>query len=108
VSPYRAEPSAGNGAEFETYSWSQTLGDVSLTVPLPRGVKGRDCDVSIMKDKLRVRRHTIGCTPMCCDAANAAPTGYLPPLSCRFWCSFLAKYLLHCRMTVIAGELWSL
>ena len=58
----RAEPSAGNGAEFETYSWSQTLGDVSLTVPLPRGVKGRDCDVSIMKDKLRARHSlTVGC-----------------------------------------------
>ena len=55
VKPCYAEPSAGNGAEFETYSWSQTLGDVSLTVPLPRGVKGRDCDVSIAKDKLRVR-----------------------------------------------------
>lgn len=52
-----AEPNAGNGADLETYSWSQTLGDVSLTVPLPKGVKGRDCDVSITKDKLRVRHH---------------------------------------------------
>ncbi len=50
------EPNAGNGADFESYSWAQTLADVSLTVPLLKGVKGRECDVRITKDKLRVRR----------------------------------------------------
>ena len=86
----RVEPSAGNGAEFATYSWSQTLGDVSLTVPLPKGVKGRDCDVSITKDKLRVRQR---CHPAlatqrwlcltstyCCCAACPVLSSTLVPL----------------------------
>lgn len=44
----------GNGSDHDTYSWTQTLGDVSLNVPVPPGTKGRDCDVSITRTRLKV------------------------------------------------------
>lgn len=40
-----AEPNGGNGADMDHYSWTQTLRDVVITVPVPPGTKGRDCDV---------------------------------------------------------------
>ena len=40
-----AEPNGGNGADMEKYSWTQTLKDVLVTVPVPHGTKGRDCKV---------------------------------------------------------------
>ena len=102
----RAEPSAGNGAEFETYSWSQTLGDVSLTVPLPRGVKGRDCDVSIMKDKLRVRHLAVSCVA---SYRPPQPTQrQLPPCQCCVDALLQPRagtYLSH-SMTVIPGTFY--
>ncbi|PSC70314.1 BOBBER 1-like isoform A [Micractinium conductrix] len=47
-------PNAGNGADLPTYSWTQSLEEVVLAVPVPPGTKGRACDVSIGKDRLRV------------------------------------------------------
>ncbi len=49
-----AEPNIGNGHDHETYSWTQTLADVSLNVPVPPGTKGRGCDVTITKNRLKV------------------------------------------------------
>lgn len=49
-----AEPSAGNGAVFDHYSWTQTLAEVSLVVPVPHGTKGRECDVKIQKSHIKV------------------------------------------------------
>ena len=42
-----AEPNAGNGADMETYSWTQSLKDVIISVPVPTGTKGRDCNVRL-------------------------------------------------------------
>ena len=42
-----AEPNAGNGADMETYSWTQSLKDVIISVPVPNGTKGRDCNVCL-------------------------------------------------------------
>ena len=44
----------GNGHDHDAYAWTQTLGDVSLSVPVPDGTKGRSCDVSITRTRLKV------------------------------------------------------
>ena len=49
-----AEPNKGNGADLATYSWTQTLAEVVVSVPVPAGTKGRVCDVAITRDRLRV------------------------------------------------------
>jgi len=36
------------------YSWTQSLADLSVMVALPQGTKGRDCDVVISKNKIKV------------------------------------------------------
>ncbi len=40
-----AEPNDGNGADMDSYSWTQSLKDVVVNVPVPPGTKGRDCKV---------------------------------------------------------------
>ena len=49
-----AEPNAGNGADMGGYSWTQTLGDVVLSVPVPPGTKGRQCMVDVKKHAISV------------------------------------------------------
>jgi len=49
-----AEPNAGNGADLDNYSWTQTLSEAALLVPVPPGTKGKMCDVVITKNKLKV------------------------------------------------------
>ena len=36
------------------YRWTQQLGDVDVTVPVPKGTRGRDLSVVIQKKKLSV------------------------------------------------------
>ncbi|EFN56166.1 hypothetical protein CHLNCDRAFT_57614 [Chlorella variabilis] len=48
------KPNVGNGADMGSYSWTQTLGEVAVVVPVPPGTKGRACDIAISRDKLRV------------------------------------------------------
>jgi hypothetical protein len=36
------------------YQWSQDLNNVSVTVPLPSGTRGKDCVVVIERTKLKV------------------------------------------------------
>ena len=36
------------------YSWTQQLGDVDITVPVPKGTRARDLTVVIQKKKLSV------------------------------------------------------
>ena len=43
--PACAEPNGGNGADLESYSWTQTLADLVVNIPVPPGTKGRDCNV---------------------------------------------------------------
>ena len=56
-----AEPNVGNGHDHDTYAWTQTLGDVSLSVPVPDGTKGRSCDVSIARTRLKVPAWPLRC-----------------------------------------------
>lgn len=44
----------GNGCEYEHYSWVQTLKDATATFQMPKGTKGRDCDVQLTAKSLRV------------------------------------------------------
>lgn len=43
-----------NGAEMENYKWSQTLLDLDVRVPIPKGTKSKDVKVDIRSDSLRV------------------------------------------------------
>ena len=36
------------------YKWTQTIGDVDIIIPIGASIKGRDCDISITKAKLKV------------------------------------------------------
>jgi len=49
-----AEPNAGRGADLGRYAWTQTLHEVTVTVPVPAGTKGKMLDVVMDKQKLRV------------------------------------------------------
>lgn len=35
------------------YKWTQTIGDLDLTAPIPANIKGRDLDVKITKSGLK-------------------------------------------------------
>ncbi|KAL6768084.1 NUDC1 [Auxenochlorella protothecoides x Auxenochlorella symbiontica] len=48
------KPNSGNGADMETYSWTQTLAEVLVSIPIPRGTKGRDCAVSIQPSSVSI------------------------------------------------------
>ncbi|CCW64068.1 unnamed protein product [Phytomonas sp. EM1] len=53
--PKGLPPTAGNGFEYENYTFSQTLKDVEVRVPLPaRNVRGKQLDVEIKQDHLKV------------------------------------------------------
>jgi len=47
-------PNSGNGADHGAYSWTQTLGDVTVCVPVPPGTKGSGVSVRITKSRFSV------------------------------------------------------
>ena len=50
-----AAPNVGNGGDTDRYTWAQTLEEVTLTVPLPEGIrKGKDVEVDITKGRLKL------------------------------------------------------
>ncbi|KAL1511621.1 hypothetical protein AB1Y20_006413 [Prymnesium parvum] len=44
-----------NGAVYDNYSWTQSLQDLVVTVPIPAGVKAKDLTVDIQKKALKVK-----------------------------------------------------
>lgn len=64
------KPNAGNGLDLDTYSWTQTLAEVVVSVPVPKGTKGKDCDVKISRDSLRVAVRGLAGG----DAASSSPS----------------------------------
>ncbi|XP_043699251.1 protein BOBBER 1-like isoform X2 [Telopea speciosissima] len=50
----KREPNKGNGMDFENYSWTQTLQEVTVTVPVPPGTKSRFVSCEIKKNHLKV------------------------------------------------------
>merc|ERR1711907_507900 len=55
--PNKLKPNAGNGGDMEKYSWTQTLEELTVTVPVPKGIKGKEviCDIESSKIKLGVK-----------------------------------------------------
>ncbi|CAG7884536.1 unnamed protein product [Brassica rapa] len=47
-------PNKGNGLDFETYSWTQNLQEVTVTIPVPSGTKPRSVTCEIKKNRLKV------------------------------------------------------
>lgn len=45
-----------NGAALETYAWSQTLNDVTISIPLPPPCSAKSLTVNIEKSRLSVQR----------------------------------------------------
>lgn len=52
-SKYKA-PNKGNGLDFENYSWTQSLPEVTVNVPVPPGTKSRFITCEIKKNHLKV------------------------------------------------------
>eukprot|EP00164_Ancoracysta_twista_P001267 GFYU01001664.1.p1 GENE.GFYU01001664.1~~GFYU01001664.1.p1 ORF type:complete len:319 (+),score=135.36 GFYU01001664.1:67-1023(+) len=48
------KPNAGNGADLENYSWIQTLGELTVSVPLPEGTSKKSLVCEIKQRKLKV------------------------------------------------------
>jgi len=55
--PNKIKPNAGNGGDLENYSWTQTLEELTVTVPVPAGIKGSHivCDIKNTSIKLGVK-----------------------------------------------------
>ena len=47
-------PNVGNGADYENYSWTQTLSEVCVTVPVPSGVRAKELDVKLEKKHMTI------------------------------------------------------
>lgn len=45
-------PNTGNGLDLENYTWTQSLAEVTIMVKVPKGTRGKDCNVLIDSTKL--------------------------------------------------------
>ncbi|KAK9145483.1 hypothetical protein Sjap_005386 [Stephania japonica] len=50
----RLSPNKGNGLDLEKYSWTQTLQEVTVSVPVPEGTKSRFIVYELKKNHLKV------------------------------------------------------
>ena len=65
----RAPPPLGNGGTVDgKYVWTQTLSELTVTVPLPENTRGRDLDVVINKKHLKVALRRNKDSPPVVDA----------------------------------------
>jgi len=51
----KMKPNTGNGADLDKYSWTQTLEELEVRVPLPTALKSRDLVIDIQKKHLKVQ-----------------------------------------------------
>lgn len=49
-----AVPNKGNGLDMDNYSWTQSLQEVNVNVPVPKGTKSRFVVCEIKKNRLKV------------------------------------------------------
>ena len=79
------KPNAGNGLDLDTYSWTQTLAEVVISVPVPKGTKGKDCEVKITRDSLRIAvRGLLAAAGGAGGGAGGAAASSSPPPSAAF------------------------
>ena len=52
--PNKLKPNSGNGGDMEKYSWTQTLEELTVVVPVPGNLKGSHISCDIGKNKLTV------------------------------------------------------
>jgi len=50
----RLKPNTGNGSSTENYSWTQTLEEIEIRVPVPEGTRKRDLEISIKRSHLKI------------------------------------------------------
>ncbi|KAF3788656.1 BOBBER 1 protein [Nymphaea thermarum] len=48
------KPNSGNGMDLENYSWTQTLSELTVNIPVPRGTKSRFVVCEIKRSHLKV------------------------------------------------------
>jgi len=55
--PNKLKPNSGNGGDYEQYSFTQTLEELTITVPVPGNLKGSHivCDIGKKKLKLGIK-----------------------------------------------------
>ena len=51
-------PGAGSGSKTDKYSWTQNLHDLTITIPVPAGTRGRDITCKITRTHLLFRVRT--------------------------------------------------
>lgn len=64
------EPNSGNGLDLEKYSWTQTLHEVNVSIPVPKGTKSRFVTCEIKKNHLKVG---LKGQPPILDVSSATP-----------------------------------
>lgn len=47
-------PNSGNGLDLDKYSWTQTLQEVTVNIPVPQGTKSRFVMCEIKKNHLKI------------------------------------------------------
>ncbi|KAI3897483.1 hypothetical protein MKW92_032831 [Papaver armeniacum] len=47
-------PNKGNGTDMENYSWTQSLQEVTISIPVPQGTKSKSVSIEIKKNHLKV------------------------------------------------------
>jgi len=52
--PNKLKPNQGNGGDMEAYSWTQTLEELTVVVPVPSNLKGSHINCDIQKNKIVV------------------------------------------------------
>lgn len=51
----------GNGGKTDKYVWIQQLGELTVTIPVPKGIKTKQLDVQITNRRLKVSHKILLC-----------------------------------------------
>lgn len=74
---FASAPNSGNGLDLESYSRTQTLQEVTVDVPVPKGTKGRFVVYDVKKNYLKVG---LKGQPPIIEVSLQVPTWYVDTL----------------------------